>query len=93
MTEPRARRYRRQDVWRRREGNSAVRYVCFESLEDGSVSVQSADFFRLPITTAQLAEREAMAVELFIEDDPSERSGAHPTLLAAIAAHDASFEN
>ena len=41
------------DVWRRVSDSEAVRYRCFQCLQTGKYSVQSADFYRLPENPAQ----------------------------------------
>jgi len=80
--------YRTIDVWERKNSLTVVRYRCLESLDTGRYSVQSADFFhdgKLP------AHLDAQFLELFMEQDPAERSGAHATLKTAIDAHNQEF--
>ena len=79
------------DVWKRINDSEAVRYRCFQSLQTGKYSVQSADFYRMPQNPAQCADLERQHIELFIEQAPDERSGAYETLEAAIEAHEAEF--
>jgi hypothetical protein len=83
--------YRAIDVWKRADEETAVRYRCFESLLSKRFCVQSADFYRLPPNEQQIADLSRQFVELFIEQEPSSRSGEHSTLEEAIAAHDRAF--
>jgi hypothetical protein len=83
--------YRAIDVWKRVNENTAIRYRCFESLDSKRFCVQSADFYRLPHNEQQIANLARQFVELFIEQEPSNRSGEHPSLEEAIAAHDGAF--
>ncbi len=70
---------------------TAVRYRCFESLNSKRFCVQSADFYRLPFDEQQAANLRRQFVELFLEQEPDNRGGEHPTLEEAIAAHDKTF--
>ena len=80
--------YKALDIWERKDSRTVVRYRCFESLDTGKFSVQSADFYHDEKSPANL---DVQFVELFTEQDPAERSGEHVTLNAAIAAHDREF--
>lgn len=80
--------YRTIDVWERKDNGTVVRYRCFESLDSGRFSVQSADFYHDGKSTANLDNQ---FVELITEQDPSKRSGEHATLKAAIDAHNREF--
>jgi len=80
--------YRTIDVWERKDSRTVVRYRCLESLESGRFSVQSADYYRDGKSPANLDNQ---FVELLTEQDPSERSGEHATLKAAIDAHNREF--
>ena len=79
------------DVWKRISASKAVRYRCFQSLQTGKYSVQSADFYSLPENPSQSALLERQHLELFIEQAPDERTRAHETLNAAIETHEAEF--
>ncbi len=79
------------DVWKRISDSEAVRYRCFQNLQTGKYSVQSADFYPLPENPTQSAQFERQHIELFVEQAPDERTGAHETLEAAIEAHEAEF--
>jgi hypothetical protein len=83
--------YRAIDVWKRVDENTAIRYRCFESLLSKRFCVQSSDFYRLPLNEQQIANLARQFVELIIEQEPSNRSGEHPTVEEAIAAHDRAF--
>lgn len=78
-------------VWKRISDSEAVRYRCFQNLQTGKYSVQSADFYRLPENLAQSAQLERQHIELFVEQAPDERTGGHETLESAIEAHEAEF--
>lgn len=83
--------FKAMDVWKRISDSEAVRYRCFQSLQTGKYSVQSADFYRSPENRGQSADIERQYVELFVEQAPDERSGAYQTLQVAIEAHEAEF--
>jgi hypothetical protein len=79
------------DVWKRVDERTAVRYRCYQSLETLRYSVQSADFYRLPLDETQATGLCSQSIELFIEQAPDQRSSAFDTIEQAIAAHDRSF--
>ena len=83
--------YRTIDVWKRVDENTAIRYHCFESLLSKRFCVQSADSYRLPLNEQQTANLASQFLELFIEEEPSNRGGEHDTLEEAIATHDRAF--
>lgn len=83
--------YRAIDVWAHMSDTQAVRFRCFQNLRTGLFSVQSSDFYSLPVNQDRLRQLDEQQVELFIETPPDKRSGAFPTLEAAIDAHIASF--
>ena len=68
-----------------------MRYRCFQNFQTGKHSVQSADFYRLPENAAKSAQLERQHIELFVEQAPDKRTGAHETLEAAIEVHEAEF--
>jgi hypothetical protein len=80
--------YKAIDIWERKDSRTAVRYRCFESLDTGKFSVQSADFYH---DGKSPAKSDLQFLELFTEQDPAERSGEQGTLKAAIAAHNRDF--
>jgi hypothetical protein len=83
--------YRAIDVWKRMNERTTIRYRCFESLQSKQFCVQSADFYRLPLSEQMIANLARQFVELFIEQEPSDRGGEHRTLEEAIATHDRAF--
>lgn len=83
--------YKEIFIWSRLNETSAVRYTCFESLQDGRFAVQSADFFYLPLTPHTLQAADMQKVELLIETPIAERCRWYSTLQEAIAAHQAEF--
>lgn len=80
--------YKQIDVWERKDSRTVIRYRCFESLDSGKFSVQSADFYHDGKADASL---DGQFVELFMEQDPAERWGEHATIKAAIATHNRDF--
>jgi hypothetical protein len=80
------------DVWRRNGQNGLTRYRCFEDCSSHRFCVQSADFYKEPISAERIAQLEKQYIELLLQDSPFNRSGAFPTIEEAIADHDASFE-
>jgi hypothetical protein len=78
-------------VWKRLDQRAAVRYRCFRSHATNKYSVQSADFYRLPVDPLQAARLEAQFIELLCESDPAERAGAFDSLKEAIEAHEREF--
>ena len=80
--------YKTIDLWERKDSRTVVRYRCFESIDNGRYSLQSADFYYDGKSPANL---EGQFVELLTEQDPAQRSGEHATLKAAIAAHNRKF--
>ena len=78
-------------VWKRRDAKTAVLYRCFQDLGTGQFTVQSCDFFRLPVDDEQLRDSDGRFVELLIEAAPGDRSGWFGSVDEAIAAHDRHF--
>jgi len=60
-------------------------------VSSGKYSVQSADFYQLPLDPKQAADRERQFVELMAEQPPEERTGSFESIEAAIEAHDRDF--
>lgn len=83
--------FRAIDVWKRLDDSRAVRYRCFQSLQTGKYSVQSADYYQLPPDSNHVKYLDRQSVELFIERSPDERAGTHETLETAIEADEALF--
>ena len=80
------------DVWRRTE-NQAIRYRCFQNVRTGLFSVQSADFYQLPLNHENICRHDNQFIEYFLEEAPDDRSGSFNSLEEAIQAHDDEFEN
>ena len=83
--------YQSFDVWKRISKTRAVRYRCFKETSTGRFSVQSADFYGVPLDPKHAADLEKQYLELFAEQDPDERAGSFDSLEAAIEAHDRDF--
>jgi hypothetical protein len=82
------------NVWRRLPDNRICCNTCFRVLDTGRYWVQSADFFTQG-APGSVAEQERRAAFYFVDllSENEERGGTYETLAAAIAAHDAGFEN
>jgi len=83
--------YQAFDVWKKVSKTRVVRYRCFRNLTSGRFSVQSADFYEVPLEPKQAANLERQYVELFAEQNPDERAGSLDSLEAAIEDHDKDF--
>jgi hypothetical protein len=83
--------YREISVWRRIDEERAVRFRYFEELESHPFCVQSADFYSMPLKMDVAAHSDRQFLELFIEEEPAERSGGFPSVEEAIAAHEKEF--
>jgi hypothetical protein len=83
--------YEAYDVWRRVSETEIMRYRCFKAVSSQRYSIQSADFYRLPLDPKQIADLDRQYLELFAEQSPDKRSGSFDSLEAAIAAHDRDF--
>lgn len=81
--------FRSIDVWKT-EGESLVRFRCFEVLGESRYYVQSKDFIHFPLIKQHLQTHERNFLELLIEDPPDERA-TFSTLEEAIADHEAAF--
>lgn len=57
--------YRQIDIWKNIDNTCAIRFRCFENLENKTYCVQSADYFYLPIDEKQLHNFDKQFVELF----------------------------
>jgi hypothetical protein len=79
------------DVWKKKGSAQLVRYRCFEDVTSRTFSVQSADFFELPIQMERLVQLEKQFLELMIEESPFTRSGSFDSIEDAIAHHDSEF--
>jgi hypothetical protein len=83
--------YEEAFIWKRIDKKSVARYRCLRNSATGKYSVQSVDFYRLPLSPQQVAQFEVQFIELFCESDPGERAGVFDSLEEAIAAHERSF--
>jgi hypothetical protein len=83
--------YQQIIIWRRLSDSAAVRYVCFLNFQTSLYTVQSADFFNLPLDTSNQTFLDRQLIELFIEVSPHQRSDGYRSLTEAMDAHDAAF--
>ncbi|HLJ29063.1 MAG TPA: hypothetical protein VKY85_20300 [Candidatus Angelobacter sp.] len=83
--------YEAIDVWKRVSTRELVRYRCFRNLATNRYSVQSADFYRLPLDPTQAGNIEKQFYELLAEQTPDERADSFQSLEEAIAAHEREF--
>jgi hypothetical protein len=79
------------DVWRRDSETRLIRYRCFKELSSQRYSVQSADFYHLPLDAKHVADLDHQFVELLAEQRPNERARSYASLIEAIEAHDREF--
>ena len=84
--------YRTIDVWKEGRPNDCPSlYRLLSRLQSKKYCVQSADFFRLPLDAKQVSSLDSQFVQLFIEQEPSDRTAEFAKLEDAIAAHDKDF--
>lgn len=83
--------YQELVIWRRKDQKTAIRYVCFMNIDTRKYSLQSVDFYRLPLSHEHLTNFQRQFVELFCDCDPGERAGAFDSPEEAIAAHRQDF--
>jgi hypothetical protein len=83
--------YQETLIWKRLDEKSAVRYSCLRNCGTGKFTVQSADYFRLPLSQESVQQFQRQFVELFCEIDPTERAQAFDSVEEAIAAHESGF--
>jgi hypothetical protein len=83
--------YEAFDIWRKVSETEIRRYRCFKAVSSQRYSVQSADFYHMPLDQKQVADLDRQYLELFAEQAPDKRSGSFDSLEAAIAAHDRDF--
>lgn len=84
--------YREISVWRRVDEKTLVRYRCFQLLTEDKYSVQSADFYSIPIDEKQVRLLDDQFAELLVDEPPESRSGLYDSLQEAISAHDSEFQ-
>lgn len=80
------------DIWKRVSEKELIRYRCFKNLQTNKYSVQSADYYRFPLNSVQVANLEKQFVELFVEQAPDERTESYESIAEAIAAHIRDFK-
>ncbi|PPS27639.1 hypothetical protein BVY11_09695 [Pseudomonas amygdali pv. morsprunorum] len=61
------------EVWTTVDENKMVIYFCFEDLSSNQFCVQSMEGYGLPLTTYRNIDARKQAIELFIEESPSDR--------------------
>src|SRR5260221_5180133 len=84
--------YEAMDVRKRISKTELVRYRCFRNVGTNKYSVQSADFYRLPLDPMHAANLERQYLELLTEQAADERAeGSFDSLAEAIEAHDREF--
>ncbi|MDC8014376.1 hypothetical protein [Tahibacter soli] len=83
--------YQEIRIWKKIGSDMAVRYFCLLDISSGKYRVQSADFFRLPVTAEQVKFFESQAAELFIETSSAGVDDWHVTIEKAIEMHEKNF--
>jgi hypothetical protein len=83
--------YERIDVWKRAGTGIAIRFQCLRRMSDGLFAVQNADSVRVSALKTDLQGSDATFVELFVDEDPTDRCDWYPSLAEAIASHEKDF--
>ena len=83
--------YRAFDVWHRSGSHMVVRYRCFEDLGSGMFCVQSADYYKEPLSQDRVLELQTEYIELLLGESPFKRSGSFATIEEAILDHIETF--
>jgi hypothetical protein len=83
--------YKTVDVWRRIDSTQAVRYRCFQILDNNKFCVQSKDYYPLPIDKSHESYLENQFLELYLEEAPEDRTGMYSSLEEAIKMFDKDF--
>lgn len=82
--------WERVDVWKKHDERTVACYRVYKNIGTSLYSVQSVDYIR---NEDDLRAADKQAIELFIEDDPKERSESFLSIEAAVAAFDADFKS
>ncbi len=85
--------YKKLDIWKRIDAGTVVRFQCLERTKDGVFAVQNADFFRDPLTVSEMQRSDRQFLELFFEEEPTDRCKWYRSVDEAIAAHERDFED
>ena len=83
--------YERIDVWKRKGSGLAVRFQCLRRVADGMFAVQNADYLRPETFKTDVRSSDFRFVELFFEDDPTNRCDWFSSLAEAISSHERDF--
>lgn len=83
--------YNQMNIWNRISESEAVCYRIFKKMGHDIYFVQSKDFFKIPIDKTQLVNSEKQLIELFIEEDLSDRENGFNSIEAAISEFDKDF--
>jgi len=73
-------------VWERISDTLAIKYCGLHHFESQQYAIQSADYFHLPITQAQLLASQKQCVELLLDECPKVRCDWYHSVPAAILA-------
>jgi hypothetical protein len=65
--------FRQISIWNRLDHKRAVRFSCVEDIDTHKFTVQTADFFTVPIKSEHIAYLEKLFPERFIEGDWEQR--------------------
>jgi hypothetical protein len=79
------------NIWHRVDSSSAVLYRCLKETGTEKFAVQSADFFKYPVSEKRLHASALQFVELLIEISPADRCQWFNSVEEAIAAHNRDF--
>jgi hypothetical protein len=64
---PHAKLYRRIEVWRQQDRDTAIRYTCLEDVRENRFWVKSADHVRYPLDKAARRQIDEQANELVLD--------------------------
>jgi hypothetical protein len=88
--DPQMKLFRQIPIWKRLDPKNAVRFNCIEDIEMNRFTVQSADFFSIPIKGEHISYLEKLFPERFIEADWGQRKW-FASIEGAIADHESEF--
>lgn len=83
--------YEKIEIWKRVGSGLAVRFQCLKRGADGMFAVQNSDYFRSPLGASEGQSSDMRFVELFLDDDPSDRCDWYTSMEEAISHHERDF--
>lgn len=83
--------YEKPEVWKRAGSGLAIRFQCLRRLSDGMFAVQNADFPKSRNNKADLQASDTIFVEVFLDEDPTNRCEWFSSVSEAISSHEKDF--